>query len=116
MLLHPARRPSCHRRPGEHCDKPVWTYKLGLIFQRPSLLTVPKAFVGSTKVSLEVPVLFLALLLELSSCKDHVHYASTSAEASLTLREMSLLEVLYEAVDEDSGEDLASSGQQRYTR
>ena len=88
---------------------------LAIIFQRPSLLTVLKAFVRSTKVGLEVPVLFLALLLELSSCKDYVHYASTSAEASLTLREMSLLEVLYEAVEEDSDEDLASSGQQRYT-
>ena len=61
-----------------------------------------KAFVRSTKV------VFLAILLELSSCKDHVHCASTSAEATLTLREMSLLEVLYEAVEEDSGEDLAT--------
>ena len=57
----------------------------------------------------------MALLLELSICKNHVHCASTSTEATLTLREMSLFEVLYEAVEEDSGEDLASYGQQRYT-
>ena len=57
----------------------------------------------------------MALLLELSICKDHAHCASTSTEATLTLREMSLFEVLYEAVEEDSGEDLASYGQQRYT-
>lgn len=57
----------------------------------------------------------MALFPELSSCKDSVHCACASAEATLTLKEMSLFEVLYEAVEEDSNKDLASYGQQRYT-
>lgn len=65
---------------------------------------------------MEDPVLFLALLVELSSCINHVHCAFTSVEATLTLRiEMSLFKVLYEAVKEESSEDLASYGKQRYT-
>ena len=116
MLVHyPARRLSCHRRTGEHCDKPVWTSKLGHYLPETRSTNSVEGLCKINKGGFRDPVLFLAILLELSSCKDHVHCASTSAEATLTLREMSLSEVFYEAVEEDSGQDLASSGQQRYT-
>ena len=62
---------------------------LAIIFQRPSLLTVSKAFVRLTKVLWRSLFCFLALLLEVFICKDHVHCVSTSAVSTL----MSLFEV-----------------------
>ena len=53
----------------------LWTWQpnFTLIFQRPSRRTVSNALVRSTKIMVEVHVLFLAFLLKLPCCKDHVN-------------------------------------------
>ena len=55
----------------------------------------------------QVGVLFLALLLELSCRKHHVDCSTFFPEATLTLGKEILLQVSYQAVEEDSGECLA---------
>ena len=61
---------------------------------------------------IELPVLFLASLLELSSREDHVHPFSFGAEAALTLWEVTTFKVLSEAIEEYSSKDLVGYRQE----
>ncbi len=60
-------------------------------------------------------MLFHALLLELTGSKDHVIGPSTRTEAVLALRKESLLQVLQQTVEQNTGQDLACYGQEGYS-
>jgi len=63
----------------------------------------------------EVVMLFHALLLELTSSKDHITGPTTHTEATLALREVALLQVLQQVVQQDTGQDLACYRQEGYS-
>ena len=56
---------------------------------------------------IEVNVLFLTLFLELSCCEDHVNRPPFFAETTLTLRKKDLLQMVIEAIQNYSSQDLA---------
>ena len=58
----------------------------------------------------EVAVLFHTFFLKLTGSKYHVGGSSASAEATLTFREKTLLQVVQQAVEKDAGQDLACYG------
>ena len=64
---------------------------------------------------IEVTLLFHTFLLELTGGKDRVGGSSTCAEAALTLREVTLFQVIQQAVEYDTGQDLACYGQDGYS-
>ena len=83
-----------------------------MILQSPSRLTVSKSHGHITKGRLEVAVLFHTFFLKLTGSKYHVGGSSASAEATLTFREKTLLQVVQQAVEKDAGQDLACYGQE----
>jgi len=54
------------------------------------------------------------LRLDLTSGKHHIGGSSTCAETALALREVTLLEVLQEAIQENAGRDLTGDREERY--
>ena len=83
-----------------------------MIFQSPSRLTVSKSHGHINKGRVEVAVLFHTFFLKLTGSKYHVGGSSASAEATLTFREKTLLQVVQQAVERDAGQDLACYGQE----
>jgi hypothetical protein len=70
---------------------------LAMIFHNPSLLTV--SVVGEMhKDGVQVLVLFLAFLLQLSGGKNHASHAPASSESALALWLHVLLQVLQKTV------------------
>ena len=59
-------------------------------------------------------MLFHAFLLKFAGSEYHVCGSSTCTVATLALREKSMLEMVQQAVQEDTGQDLASYGQEVY--
>ena len=82
-----------------------------MIFQSPSRLTVSKNHGHINKGRVEVAVLFHTFFLKLTGSKYHVGGSSASAEATLTFREKTLLQVVQQAVERDAGQGLACYGQ-----
>ena len=60
----------------------------------------------------EVLVLLNALLLQLAGGKDHVNRSSTCAEAALALRREVLLQVKKQAIEQNTGQDIPSNGEE----
>ena len=58
-------------------------------------------------------MLLHTLLLDLTSRKHHIGSSSTCAETALALREVTLLEVLQEAIQENAGRDLTGDREKR---
>lgn len=85
-----------------------------IIFPKPSLLTVSKALVRSTKVP-KKSLLFLAFFLELACSKYHVGSSTFSAETTLAFLEEKLSKMLDEGVEQDAGQGLTSKATERNT-
>jgi len=58
-------------------------------------------------------MLLHTLLLDLTSGKHHIGGSSTSAETALALREVTLLEMLQEAIQKNAGHDLTGDRGER---
>lgn len=85
-----------------------------IIFSKPSLLTVSKVLVRSTKVP-KKSLLFLAFFLELVCSEYHVGSSTFSAETTLAFWEETLSKILVEGVEQDAGQDLATKAKERNT-
>jgi len=54
--------------------------------------------------STQFTLLFMALLLKLTSCENHVHGATAALEATLTLcKDVVFTDVLFESIKNDTG-------------
>ena len=83
-----------------------------IIFPKPSLLTVSKVLVRSTKVPKKS---LLAVFLELACSEYHVGSSTFSAETTLAFWEETLSKILVEGVEQDAGQDLATKAKERNT-
>ncbi len=70
-----------------------------MIFHKPSVLTVSKAFVRSMKVTKRSLCCSCHFFLELACSKYHVCCSASCTKATLTFREETLLKMLEEVVE-----------------
>ena len=83
----------------DYCDERAWAAEFFHDFPE-SLPTDCIEGLGQVNEGrVEVTVLFHAFLLELVGGKDHVGGSSTCAEAALALREVTLFQVVQQAVE-----------------
>ena len=90
-------------------DELGWATKLSHDFPQTFPADSVKNLGQAHKGGIESMVLFLAFLLELACCKNHVHRTSPLAEPALALREQALFQVGDKAVQHQSGKDFASN-------
>jgi hypothetical protein len=95
----------------QHVNELVRASKLSHDLPQPFATDGVECFSKVNKRRVEISVLFLALFLELAGGKNHVNRPTTFSEATLTLWQVSILQVLNQTVEKNSGEDLAGDGE-----